>query len=88
MPPTASPTGASGYELISVLLAIGCAAGPIFFGFMMFKMGKIFLTKDEFASYKEMANRDRESINTRLSAIERNTSVLLQRTAKNALKDE
>lgn len=86
MNPTGNPS--NGYELISVLLAIGCAAGPIFFGFMMFKMGKVFLTRNEFDAYKEMANRDRVNITERLSTIERNTTTLLQRTAKQALPDE
>ena len=87
MPP-ATPAPSSGYELISVLLAIGCAVSPIFFGYVMFKMGKVFLTKNEFDAYKEMANRDHLNITERLSTIERNTTTLLQRTAKQALPDE
>ena len=68
--------------VVTTVLAIGTALGPVMFGFTLWKMSQIFVTKSQFDEYKSQAHEERIEMRNRLLAIENNTSELLQRTAR------
>lgn len=70
-----------GLELITTILAIGTIIGPIFFGYILWKMNQVFVSKEMFAQYKESIEAEQRDVKEQLKQIAYNTSELLQRTA-------
>ncbi len=73
-------------NLITLILSIGSVISPILFGYLIWKMSQIFVSKEEFTNYKQSVAKEQDVINERLKKIEENTIELLQRTA-NLRKD-
>ena len=69
-------------ELITTILSIGTVVGPIFFGYILWKMNQIFVSKEVFLQYKESIERELKETQEQLKQISVNTSELLKRTAQ------
>ena len=69
------------YHIVTMILALGTVIGPLFFGYLVFKLTQIFVTKTEFMEYKVRADGDRREMNEQLSRIGIDVTELLQRTA-------
>jgi hypothetical protein len=69
------------WGVITVILSIGTIIAPVIFGFAMWKMTRVFVTKETFIDYKEHAEKEREKMQKSLDKIDSNVSELLQRTA-------
>ena len=55
--------------VVTVILAIASAVIPIVFGFVLWKMQTIFVTKAEFSNYKETAESERREMKATLKTI-------------------
>ena len=68
-------------KTISVVLAIGSVLSPILFGFILWKVSQVFVSKTSFEEYKAQTSRDFGRIEVSLNEITHSTTELLQRTA-------
>ena len=75
-------------NFVMAILAVGSAAAPIIFGFALWRMSQVFVSKESFDEFKRITHDERQDLRRRLDAIEHNTLELLQRTAKLRNKDE
>lgn len=69
-------------ESITLVLAIAALLGPIVFGFAVWKMSQIFVSKEKFTDYSTVAERDRANMQSQLSQIGNKVDMLLDRTAR------
>ncbi len=68
--------------LVLVILSIGSIIGPVVLGFSMWKMTRVFVSKDEFAEYRSRATEERHEASRQLERIADNVNMLLQRVAR------
>jgi hypothetical protein len=68
-------------RLVTIILAISSGVLPILFGYVVFRMSQIFVTKGEFQSYQATVEREYNDLRVKLDEINDNTIELLQRTA-------
>ena len=68
-------------KIVSLILSIGSVVSPVLFGFILWKMSQVFVSKTEFNEYKSGNTRELEKIEESLGDIARSTQELLQRTA-------
>lgn len=64
--------------LVTTILAIGSAIGPILFGFAFWKMEQVFVSKTQFEDFKRERENSMQEINRRLIRIEDNIIALMQ----------
>lgn len=69
-------------SMVTILLSVGTIVTPVIFGFAMWKMTQVFVTKEQFTEYKAQAERERHEMYRQLERIENNITELLQRTAR------
>lgn len=69
-------------SMVTILLSFGTIVTPVIFGFAMWKMTQVFVTKEQFNDYKVQSERERHEMYRQLERIEMNVSELLQRTAR------
>lgn len=78
---------------ITVILAIGAAVWPVIFGFALWQLSKVFVSKEsfttyvnswekEFHEYKSTAENDRRDMRMQIANVGEDVKILLQRTAK------
>jgi hypothetical protein len=65
-------------QFIAVVLSIASPIAPILFGFVTWRMTKVFVTKDAFEDYKRLAQTEREAVKDSINRIERNLEWLVQ----------
>lgn len=66
---------------VLVVLSVGGMFSPVLFGYTLWKMSQVFVSRLEFGEYKKMADERRGEINTQLSTIQLNVIELLRRSA-------
>lgn len=71
----------SSLNAVVIILSIGSIVCPILFGYIIWKMSQIFVTKDEFQTYKVTMEKENATYNQKLENIDNNILELLQRTA-------
>lgn len=67
--------------VVSVILAAGSILSPLIFGFVLWKMSQIFVSKEEFGSFKMAVDKKDEDTKKTMENINNNMIELLQRTA-------
>ena len=65
--------------VVTTVLAIGAAFGPIMFGFAAYKMSQVFVSKAQFEEFKKDRTADMEDTKGRLVRIEQDVKELLSR---------
>lgn len=65
-----------------MILAVGSVLSPLVFGYVMWRMSQIFVSKSEFNELKLDIERRESEINNSLTRINDNITELLQRTAR------
>lgn len=65
---------------VLVILALGSAVGPMLFGFTIWKMMAVFVTKQQFEDYKKLAQVEREFMKESQGRIERKVDRILEQT--------
>jgi hypothetical protein len=68
-------------NVVVVILSISAAVLPILFGYVVFRMSQVFVSKSEFLAYQQTLDKDNISLRKQIDEIDRNTIELLQRTA-------
>lgn len=68
-------------RIVTIILAISSGVLPIVFGYVVYRMSQIFVTKSEFVAYQVTAEREYENLNKKMEQVNDNTIELLQRTA-------
>ena len=71
----------SDVSVVTVILSISTAVLPILFGYVVYRMSQIFITKSEFLAYQQNFEKDANALKEEIDEIKRNTLELLQRTA-------
>lgn len=66
---------------ITLILAIATVVSPVVFGYALWQMSKIFVSRDSFAEYKLHAESERTEMKDRLTEIENNTGELAKGVA-------
>lgn len=66
---------------VSLILAVGSVVSPIIFGFVLWKMSQIFVSKQEFNDFKQAVNLKDADTKGTMEKINDNMVELLQRTA-------
>lgn len=76
-------------QQVTLILSVSSAVMPIIFGFIVWKLTKVFVTKEEFKDFKEHAEHERGEIKAQLKDITTSTNsmlkdvaTLIERTAK------
>lgn len=62
-------------NIVVVISSVGTLIGPIIFGFVIFKMLAIFVSKQQFEDYKVLAETERTNMKETLCRIERKIDV-------------
>lgn len=70
------------FQLIMVILSVGATACPIFFGFVLWRMSQVFVTRNEMAELKDQLANERKEMSRKLDHINDTMTELLQRTAR------
>lgn len=65
--------------MITTVLAIASALGPVVFGFAIFKMSQIFVSRSQFDEFKKDRQHDMEEMKERLTEMEKDIKELLRR---------
>ena len=68
-------------KFVLAILAIGTATGPIIFGFALWRMAQVFVTKEQFLEFKTQSHQEREELKRKVEHIDSCMVILLQRTA-------
>ena len=68
-------------SIVTVILSVGSTILLIVFGYVVFRMSQIFVTKTELQAYQSVLEKDHSSLRKDVEEINRNTLELLQRTA-------
>ena len=68
-------------HVVTVILAVSSGVLPVVFGYVVFRMSQIFVSKNEFGSYQVQAEKEYNDIRKRVDEVNSNTLELLQRTA-------
>lgn len=84
---TNTDTTRGAMDFVMTILAIGTTIAPIIFGFALWKMSQVFVSKEQFNDWKEQSELERGDVRKRLTEIEtamrdvrENTVKLLERT--------
>ena len=77
----ATPEAAT-WSTVLIILSIGAIVSPVIFGFSLWKMSQIFVTRESFNAFRDRANSERKEIETKLDRLEGHVLELLQRTAR------
>lgn len=67
--------------VVSVILAAGSILSPLIFGFVLWKMSQIFVSKQEFGDFKKQIEDKDDDTKDTMDRINENMLELLQRTA-------
>lgn len=65
--------------MITTVLAIASAIGPVIFGFAIFKMSQIFVSRSQFDDFKKDRQMDMDELKNRFSNMEDDIKELLRR---------
>lgn len=68
-------------EAVTIILAIGSVASPIIYGYVLWKMSEVFVSKTEFQDFKTTVEKKENATGETLKEINKNMIELLQRTA-------
>ena len=68
-------------KLVSVILSIGTIICPIVFGYVLWKMNSLFVSKEEFIAFKNERSKEQDEMKLVLYKLQADISELLQRTA-------
>ena len=67
--------------LVSTILAIGSVIAPILFGFTIWKMMSIFITKQSYEEREKIAADERLQLRRHIDSMEQNVSLILRDVA-------
>lgn len=70
-----------GIELVTVILSLGSVVVPVLFGYVLWRMSQVFVTKPEFIVFQKSLSDQKMAIDHRLESMEADLKELLQRTA-------
>jgi len=63
--------------VVTVILSIAALIGPVIFGFVLWKMQAVFVSKETFADYKNRAEEERREMKTALISISKSNNDIL-----------
>lgn len=56
--------------IVTTVLAIGTVIGPIIFGYVLWRMSKVFVSREQFDDFRKDREKHNESLDRRLGRIE------------------
>jgi biopolymer transport protein ExbB/TolQ len=65
-------------SLVLVILAVLGAVSPVIFGFMVFKLTRLFVSREMFEAYKVVAEQQRTEMLDRVREIDKNVVKILE----------
>lgn len=68
-------------ESVTQILAIGSILSPVIFGFVLWKISQIFVSKTEFSDFKRGIEAEKKETKENMKQVNDNLIELLQRTA-------
>lgn len=66
-------------HLITTILAIANGVIPVLFGFVLWQLSRVFITRTEFDNYKKTAETDRYEIKASIRQMEQDVKEILGR---------
>jgi len=72
------PPNNQSLEIVTIVLSVGSITFPILFGFIIWKMMKIFVTRESFDDYKKLADTQRAALVDSNIRIEKKLDLLVE----------
>jgi hypothetical protein len=66
-------------QVVLVIMSVGAVISPILFGYTLWKMSQVFLSKEVFDDFKKVAEAQRHVINGQLQSIQSSMIELLRK---------
>ena len=75
-------------QVVTTVLAVGSVIAPILFGFVLWKMSTVFVSRESFEDFKRTRTQEQLEVREKLGNIENDIRELLQRTASRGRHNE
>lgn len=69
-------------SLLTLILGVGTAISPVVFGYILWRMSREFVTKEQFEEFKRDRHEAAVELNDRLKSMEADIKTLLRRVGE------